>query len=98
MRMTSNRAAATRRGIPNGAVWGLAAGFTIAALLSGYLVYRAVRDLVSAWTGTGPTPFRFSGGLPTAAPGSTARPVAIEGTAVPWNGSARISLLVMGPA
>jgi len=96
MRMTSNRAAATRRGIPNWAVWGLAAGFTIAALLSGYLVYRAVRDLVSAWTGTGPTPFRFSGGLPTAAPGSTAVPVAIEATPVPWNGSDRITILVMG--
>ena len=96
MPVTTPRAAQPRRNIPGWAVWGLAAAFTLGALVSGYLVYRAVRDLAAAWTGTGPTPFQFTGALPTAAPGQTAVPVAIEATAVPWNGSDRITILVMG--
>jgi LCP family protein required for cell wall assembly len=77
-------------------VWGLAAAFTIGALISGGLVYRAVRDLAAAWTGTGPTPFEFSGSNPTAAPGQAAVPVTAEVTAVPWDGSDRITILIMG--
>src|SRR3970040_1157546 len=96
MPVTTQRAARPRGNIPSWAVWGLAAAFTVGALISGYLVYRAVRDLSAAWTGTGPTPFEFSGSNPTAAPGQTAAPVAAEATPVPWNGSDRITILVMG--
>jgi len=96
MRMTSSRAARSRGGIPDWAVWGLAAAFAVAAAVSGYLVYRVVRDLAAAWTGTGPTPFRFAGSGPTAAPGQTPQPVAPEATPIPWNGSDRITILVMG--
>jgi LCP family protein required for cell wall assembly len=96
MPVTTKRAAPPRGGIPNGAVWGLAAAFTIGALISGFLVYRAVRDLAAAWTGTGPTPFEFSGSNPTAAPGQAAVPVTAEVTPVPWNGSDRITILIMG--
>jgi LCP family protein required for cell wall assembly len=96
MPVTTQRAPRAREGIPGWAVWALAAAFTVAAVLSGYLVYRAVRDLAAAWTGTGPTPFQFSGSAPTAAPGQTAVPVAVEATPIPWNGSDRITVLVMG--
>src|SRR4030067_2655643 len=96
MPVTTQRAARPRGTIPRWAVWGLAAAFTVGALLSGVLVYRAVRDLAAAWTGTGPTPFEFSGSIPTAAPGETAVPVAAVATAVPRNGSDRITILVMG--
>src|SRR3989304_1916274 len=96
MPVTTQRAARPRGTNPRWAVWGLAAAFTVGALLSGVLVYRAVRDLAAAWTGTGPPPFEFSGSIPPAAPGQTAVPVAAEATAVPWNGSDRITVLVMG--
>ncbi|HMK09874.1 MAG TPA: LCP family protein [Anaerolineales bacterium] len=96
MRESTQRAARPRVGIPNWAVWGLAAAFAVGAVISGYLVYRAVHDLASAWTGTGPTPFQFSGAAPTALPGQTAVPVAIESTPIPWNGNDRITILVMG--
>jgi LCP family protein required for cell wall assembly len=96
MPVTTNRAARPRGSIPNLAVWALAAAFTVGALMTGYLVYRAVRDLAAAWTGTGPTPFEFSGTAPTTRPGRRAVPVAAEATAIPWNGSDRITILVMG--
>lgn len=96
MPATSHRAARLRGNIPNWAVWALAAAFGVGALMTGVLVYRAVRDLASAWTGTGPTPFEFSGTAPTTAPGETPVPVAAAATAVPWNGSDRITILVMG--
>jgi LCP family protein required for cell wall assembly len=95
MPVTTQRAARPR-GIPRWAVWGLAAAFAVGAMLSGYLVYRAVRDLAAAWTGTGPTPFQFSGTLPTTVPGQTAVPVSPEATPIPWNGNDRITILVMG--
>jgi LCP family protein required for cell wall assembly len=96
MPVTTNRAARPRGSIPNWAVWALAAAFTVGALMTGYLVYRAVRDLAAAWTGTGPTPFEFSGTAPTTRPGETPVPVVAGATAVPWNGSDRITILVMG--
>jgi LCP family protein required for cell wall assembly len=96
MPVTTQRAARPRGTIPRWTVWGLAAAFTVGSLISGYLVYRAVRDLAAAWTGTGPTPFEFSGSIPNAAPGQTAVPVAAEATTIPWNGSDRITILVMG--
>jgi LCP family protein required for cell wall assembly len=96
MPVTTHRAARARDGIPAWAVWGLAAAFILGALVSGYLVFRAVRDLAAAWTGTGITPFQFSGSAPTAAPGQTAVPVVVEATPIPWNGSDRITILVMG--
>jgi len=96
MPVTTQHAPRARASVPGWAVWALAAAFGIAALVSGYLVYRAVRDLAAAWTGTGPTPFEFSGQAPTAAPGQTAVPVALEASPVPWNGSDRITILVMG--
>lgn len=96
MPVTTQRAARARANIPSWAVWGLAAAFAVGALVSGFLIYRAVRDLAAAWTGTGPTPFQFSGSVPTAAPGQTAVPAAADATAVPWNGTDRITILVMG--
>jgi LCP family protein required for cell wall assembly len=77
-------------------VWALGAALIVAALLSGSLIFSAVRDLVAAWTGTGPTPFQFRGAAATPLPGETAAPVAIEATPVPWNGSDRVTILVMG--
>jgi LCP family protein required for cell wall assembly len=94
--VTKDRGGRPRGNIPGWAVWALAGAFIVGAAFSAYLVYRAVRDLAAAWTGTGPTPFQFSGALPTTAPGQTPVPVPAESTPVPWNGSDRITVLVMG--
>jgi LCP family protein required for cell wall assembly len=93
---TAAKRPTSTRGIPDWAIWVLAGVFVGAALLSGFLVFRAVRDLVSAWTGNGPTPFRFAGANPTPLPGATAAPLAPEATPQAWNGSDRITVLVMG--
>jgi LCP family protein required for cell wall assembly len=94
--LTTERRTPAHSGIPTWAVWALGSAFAVAALFSGYLVFRTVRDLVAAWTGTGPTPFTFSGLLPTTAPGATPLPAAVGPTPIPWNGTDRITLLVMG--
>ncbi len=93
-RLTTHKDA--RGGIPTWAVYALGAAFAVGALFSGFLVFRTVRDLVSAWTGTGPTPFLFSGSLPTSAPGETPQVQPVQATAIPWNGTDRITILVMG--
>jgi LCP family protein required for cell wall assembly len=77
-------------------VWALGAALIVAAALSAVLIYSAVRDLVAAWTGTGPTPFEFRGSAATPLPGETAVPLVLEATPVPWNGTDRVTILVMG--
>jgi LCP family protein required for cell wall assembly len=77
-------------------VWALGAALIVAAALSAVLIYTAVRDLVAAWTGTGPTPFEFRGSAATPLPGETAVPVVLGATPVPWNGTDRVTILVMG--
>jgi LCP family protein required for cell wall assembly len=85
-----------RSNIPDWVAWGLGAGFVLAALLSGYLAFTGVRNLVSAWTGTGPAPFSGRAPQDTLEPGETAPPVVLESTPIPWNGTDRITILVMG--
>jgi LCP family protein required for cell wall assembly len=96
MRTQSSPASRRRAGVPDWVVWALGAALVVAAILSAGLIYSAVRDLVAAWTGTGPTPFEFRGTVATPLPGETAVPVVVEETPVPWNGSDRVTVLVMG--
>ena len=97
MRTPSSPTARRRAEVPDWVAWALGAALVVASVLSGYLVFTAVRNLVSAWTGTGPTPFEFSGGpARTTAPGETPLPVVLEATPIPWNGSDRVTILVMG--
>jgi LCP family protein required for cell wall assembly len=80
-------------------IWALGAAFVAAAVLSGGLVYTAVRGLAAAWTGTGANPFQPVGGQPaqgTPVPGATEPAVALVDTPVPWNGTDRVTILLMG--
>jgi polyisoprenyl-teichoic acid--peptidoglycan teichoic acid transferase len=96
MQTPTSRASRRRAGVPDWAVWALGAALIVAAVLSAVLIYGAVRELVAAWTGTGPTPFEFRGSASTPLPGETAVPLVLEATPVPWNGTDRVTILIMG--
>lgn len=96
MQTRTSRVSRRRAGVPDWVVWALGAALVLAALFSAVLIYGAVRDLVAAWTGTGPTPFEFRGSAATLLPGETAAPLVVEATPVPWNGSDRVTILIMG--
>jgi len=84
------------------AIW---VGFAIAALLTAYVTYAAVRDFTASWEMTNlpgvtikeatPTPggAGILEGTQTVRPKS---PVAIIPTPPPWDGANRVSILVMG--
>jgi LCP family protein required for cell wall assembly len=82
-------------------VRGLVVVFAVAMLVVGALFYGVVRDLTAGWTGTGLNPFRPSAGATQTAvavvPGeSTPAPVLPEVTPIPWDGSARVTILLLG--
>ena len=74
----------------------LAGAFAVAALLSIYLVYSAVRDLASSWSGSGLPSFNIT--RSTAEPGSepTATIAPLEELPDPWSGNERVTVLIMG--
>jgi polyisoprenyl-teichoic acid--peptidoglycan teichoic acid transferase len=90
----------TSSAIPDWVIKALAAAFLVAAVGSGILVFTTVRGLASAWTGTGINPFQSSGNAsPGVAEGTQAlpTPVADVGVTAPeWNGSDRVTVLLMG--
>lgn len=82
------------------ALWG---GFLIAAILTAYLTFSVVRDLVATWQITNLPGVTVQNATATPAPGET--PVAdpsnqlqpVGGpTPPPWDGANRVSVLVMG--
>lgn len=82
------------------AVWG---GFAVAALLTAYLTFVAVRDLVASWEMTSLPGVTIQDATPT--PGGESEVVrdpslplqpAGAPTPPPWDGANRVSMLVMG--
>ncbi len=98
--MGSHRAARGGRPFPDWVVWGLGAAFVLAAVLSAALVFNTARGLAAAWTGTGLNPFQPSDGQSqgggTLAPGETPTSFSLEETPEPWNGTDRVTILLMG--
>jgi LCP family protein required for cell wall assembly len=74
----------------------LAGAFVVAALLSIYLVYSAVRDLAASWSGSGLPSFNIT--RSSAQPGSdpTATIAPLEELPDPWSGNERVTILLMG--
>jgi LCP family protein required for cell wall assembly len=104
VRPRARKAQAVRRraggGFPDWLIKALAVAFIVAAVGSGILVFTTVRGLASAWTGTGINPFQSLGGTDTAGTEGTPAiptPVTDVGVTAPeWNGSDRVTLLLMG--
>jgi len=97
------RAASRRRKqshLPNWAVGALGAFFLLATLFSAYLVYITVRDFVASFGGGGVDGPLVSGNGEiiggTLAPGENGNGVAPSIDAQPWNGTDRVTVLVMG--
>ena len=84
--------------MPAWIVWLLGGAFFVGILLSAYLAFSLVRGLTSAWTGTGPAPFQFSGSSQavTSEPGQPPAAVAVQETGPAWNGVDRVNVLLMG--
>jgi LCP family protein required for cell wall assembly len=96
--LTTRKPQAVRRrpsAIPDWVIRVLAGGFILAAIASGILVFTTVRGLASAWTGTGINPFQSSGG--SGGTPAVPTPIADVGATAPtWNGSDRVTVLLMG--
>ncbi len=85
--------------------YGLIGGFIIIALLVGGLTFFVIRDFTSRWQMTGlegvsvvdatSTP-NANGEIPLTAPGGPQAPAALAPTPPPWDGSNRVTMLVMG--
>jgi len=87
------------RAIPDRLIWGLGAAFIIAGLLSASLMFSAVRGLAANWSGAGLP--RFSGSASsgegaTLEPGVTPTVAALDDAPKPWDGSERVTILLMG--
>lgn len=98
MNMRRKQQAKPSRPSTNRVIRILSGAFLVAALFSVYLVYSAVRDLASAWSGTGLPSFNISGsgGGNTAEPGVTPAVVLLDELPEPWNGTERVTILLMG--
>ena len=99
MRTSSRKPSGPRGAIPNWLIWVLGGAFFVGAIVSIVLVFTAARGLTSAWTGTGPAPFAFAGSEPA---GATSEAPVIPTSVAPadsapqWNGSDRVTVLLMG--
>lgn len=77
----------------------LAVVFGILAIASAVLVFSSVRSLVGSWTGVGLNPFNIQAsadGDSTPEPGTTPTAVMVQATREPWNGTDRVTILLMG--
>jgi LCP family protein required for cell wall assembly len=75
----------------------LTVAFILSTLLAGIVVYRIVRDLTASYTGVGLNPFQASPyDDSTQVPGVTPTLIKLQATHQPWDGKARVTVLVMG--
>jgi LCP family protein required for cell wall assembly len=99
MKTIPSRSAQSKRSIPPWLIKALTGAFLLAALLSVFLIFRMVYDLAAAWTGTGLPSFRVSGDGSQGAellPGETPTIALLEEMPDPWNGTDRVTILLMG--
>ncbi len=83
------------------ATWILVAVSLILAVVVGFLVFNTVRKVVTGWAAGGPSPFGLSSKSTDPAtgleiPAETALPILIEETPQVWDGTERVTILLMG--
>jgi len=99
MQRLSRKQARRPRRIPRWATRAIAAALGVAALLSAVLAFGAARGLARAWTGSGLPDFSAANaqGEGTALPpGVLPSSLPLDVTAQAWNGTDRVTVLVMG--
>lgn len=76
----------------------LVVAFVLSAIVGSFIIFNLVRDLTAGYTGVGLNPFRpIDQELDdTPAPGVTPTMVEFQETPQPWDGKARVTILVMG--
>jgi LCP family protein required for cell wall assembly len=96
--MRSNRSGPRQRRVSDRLIWGLGAAFAVAAVLSGALVFSTVKGLAATWTGVGLPSFGggSSSAAPTAEPGTTPTVAPLQEAPKAWDGTDRITILIMG--
>jgi LCP family protein required for cell wall assembly len=79
-------------------IWALAGAFVLMAILTGLLVYNTVHGVFAAWDGSGLPPLFSSGGADAGpvTPGTTPEAPAVEAAPPEWNGTDRVTVLLMG--
>lgn len=83
----------------NWSVGCLSVAFVISLIAAGVLVHVVVRDLTSTYTGVGLNPFQPRPENTTALPGgieATPTLISLESAPQPWDGTSRVTLLIMG--
>lgn len=87
-----------KNGNTNRLIWVLAAFFGVACIGLSLVVFSFVRTTTANYTGVGINPFQSSGdgGDETAEPGALPTAVEVLATPHPWDGSSRVTMLVMG--
>jgi LCP family protein required for cell wall assembly len=72
--------------------------FVLMAVLTGLLVYNTVHGVFAAWDGSGLPPLFSSNGADTApvTPGTTPEAPAVDAEPPEWNGTDRVTVLLMG--
>jgi LCP family protein required for cell wall assembly len=81
--------------------WIIIAVTLILAIVVGYLVFNTVRKVVTGWAAGLPNPFGITDAstdtaLGTVMPGETDLPIIIEETPQIWDGTERVTILLMG--
>jgi len=96
--MRPDRSRKRPKKLPDRLIWGLGIAFALAALLSGVLVFSTVKGLAAAWSGTGLPSFGgvSSNSGPTPEPGTTPTVAPLDEAPKAWDGSERITILLMG--
>lgn len=83
----------------NWLIWAIAVAFGLGIVAAGVMVHFVARDLASRYTGVGLNPFepgpenQSSGSVE---PGATPTLVTLDVVPEPWDGKARVTVLVMG--
>ncbi|MEW6568482.1 MAG: LCP family protein [Chloroflexota bacterium] len=97
-RTRSRQLSPRRGGFPDWVIWALGAGFILSAVVAGALAYTSVRSAFAAWDGSGLPPlFNAPAREGTAsAPSATQGATNVQISLPEWNGTDRVTILVMG--
>lgn len=77
----------------------LAVAFILSSIIMAIVTYFLVRDLTASYTGVGLNPFEAQGGddlYNTPLPNVTPTAIELPVEPIPWDGNARVTILVMG--